>query len=100
MVAGAGRGLGHQRSWAFPALLELPHQLAQLSPFWGADPANGKTRKRRAAKSGGLKPIAPGNNLEFAANGFLNINDRSNLEYERRKHRAEFVDGHQIVTFH
>jgi hypothetical protein len=66
--------------------------------------AEGPTPRRptqdQYARSGRLKPIAPRNNLELTANGFLNINDRSNLEYERRKHRTEFVDSHEIVTFH
>jgi hypothetical protein len=36
-----------------------------------------------------LKPISPSNDFELTTNGFLNINDRSNFEYERRKHRTE-----------
>src|SRR6266852_3390904 len=47
-----------------------------------------------------FQSISPGNYLEFAADGFLDRNDRMHLEYESRKHRTEFVNGHRIVTFH
>src|SRR5205814_1817342 len=36
-----------------------------------------------------FQSISPGNDLEFAADGFLDRNDGSRLEYERRKHRTE-----------
>src|ERR1700730_18553050 len=47
-----------------------------------------------------FQSISPGNYLEFAADGFLDRNDGMHLEYESRKHRTEFVNGHRIVTFH
>src|SRR2546427_1728408 len=47
-----------------------------------------------------FQPIAPGNYLKFAADGFLDRNDGMHLEYESRKHRTEFVNSHRIVTFH
>src|SRR5713226_6759188 len=50
--------------------------------------------------SGVFQSISPGNYLEFAADGFLDRNDRMHLEYESRKHRTEFVNGHRIITFH
>src|SRR5712691_584403 len=50
--------------------------------------------------SAAFQSISPGNYLEFAADGFLDRNDGMHLEYESRKHRTEFVNGHRIVTFH
>jgi len=42
-----------------------------------------------------FQSISPGNYLEFAADGFFDRNDRMHLEYESRKHRTEFVNGHR-----
>src|SRR5437867_13038448 len=50
--------------------------------------------------SAAFQPVAPGNYLEFAADGFLDRNDGMHLEYGSRKHRTEFVNSHRIVTFH
>src|ERR1700687_3762180 len=47
-----------------------------------------------------FQSISPGNYFEFAADGFLDRNDGMHLEYESRQHRAEFVNGHRIITFH
>src|SRR5512132_2850935 len=47
-----------------------------------------------------FQSISPGNYFEFAADGFLDRNDGMHLEYESRKHRTEFVNGHRIITFH
>ncbi len=47
-----------------------------------------------------FQSISPGYYLEFTADGFLDLNHRVHLENERRKHRTEFMNGHQIVTFH
>jgi len=47
-----------------------------------------------------FQSISPGNYLEFATDGFLDRNDGMHLEYESWKHRAEFVNGHRIITFH
>ena len=47
-----------------------------------------------------LQSIPPGNDLELAADGFLDRNDGSRLEYESREHRAEFVNGQRIVAVH
>src|SRR5690349_9758234 len=47
-----------------------------------------------------FQPISPGDNFEFAADGFVDRYDRVHLEHERREHRTEFVNGHQIIAFH
>ena len=47
-----------------------------------------------------FQAIAPGNDLEFAADGFFDRDDGVHLEPERREHRAEFVNRHQIAAFH
>src|SRR5436309_2038254 len=47
-----------------------------------------------------FQSISPGNYLAFAADGFLDRNDGSRLEYESRKHRTELVDGHRIVALY
>ena len=47
-----------------------------------------------------LQAISPGNYLEFAADGFLDRNDGSRLEYKSRKHRTELVNGHRIVALY
>src|SRR5438477_10170558 len=47
-----------------------------------------------------FQPISPGDHLEFAAYGFFDRYDGVHLEHERREHRTEFVNGHQIVAFH
>jgi|SRR5271170_5625531 len=47
-----------------------------------------------------FESISPGDYLEFAADGFLDLNHRVHLENESRKHRTEFVNGHRIVAFH
>src|SRR2546428_14182659 len=50
--------------------------------------------------SAAFQPVAPGNYLKFAADGFLDRNDGMHLEYESRKHRTEFVNGQRIVTLY
>src|SRR5438445_7521467 len=62
-------------------------------------PRFGRSR-RRWPPSLAFQSISPSNYLEFAADGFLDRNDGSRLEYESRKHRTELVNGHRIVAFH
>src|SRR5207249_2202006 len=59
-----------------------------------------KTPDRSMPPSLRFQSIAPGDHLEFAADGFLDRNDGPRLEYESRKHRAEFVNGQRVVTVH
>ncbi len=47
-----------------------------------------------------FQSISPRDDFEFAADGFLDRNNRMHLEHERRQHLTELVDGHQIVAFH
>ncbi len=47
-----------------------------------------------------FQSISPGDDLEFAADGFFDRDDGVHLEHERREHRTEFVNGHRIVAFH
>src|SRR5665213_1976309 len=47
-----------------------------------------------------FQPITPGYYFEFATDGFLDLDHRVHLENERRKHRTEFVNGHQVIAFH
>src|SRR6478672_12321977 len=54
----------------------------------------------RVRSSSAFQTVAPGNHLELAAHGLLDRDDRSHLEHERGKHRAELVDGHRIVALH
>src|SRR5690349_17847950 len=51
-------------------------------------------------KSAALQPIAPLDDFELSAYGFLNRNHRMHLEDKRGKHRAELVDGYRIIAFH
>ena len=53
-----------------------------------------------AATSLTFQSIPPGNDLEFAADGFLDRNDGPRLEYESRKHRTKLVNGHRIVALY
>jgi len=61
---------------------------------------DGRNSKITGAGSLALQPISPGDNLEFAADGFFDRYNGVHLKHERRKHRTEFVNGHQIVAFH
>src|SRR6185369_13622133 len=54
----------------------------------------------RRPPSRALQSIPPGNDLELAADGFLDRNDGSRLEYEGGKHRTKFVNGQRIVAVH
>src|SRR5260370_479874 len=47
-----------------------------------------------------FESISPGNYLMFAADGFLDGDDGSRLEYESRKHRTKFVNRQRSVTVH
>src|SRR6266581_3284295 len=47
-----------------------------------------------------FQSISPGNYLKFAADGFLDRNDGSRLEYKSRKHRTKLVNGHRIVAIY
>src|SRR5258705_2359408 len=47
-----------------------------------------------------FQTVSPGDDLEFAADGFFDRDDGMHLEHERRKHRTEFVNSHRIVAFH
>src|SRR5689334_3688685 len=47
-----------------------------------------------------FQAIAPGDHLQFAADGFFDGDDRAHLEHERGEHRTEFVNGHQVIAFH
>src|SRR2546427_2574640 len=47
-----------------------------------------------------FQSVSPGNYLEFAADGFLDRNDGSRLEYKSRKHRTKLVNGHRIVAIY
>src|SRR5437870_1006311 len=60
---------------------------------------SGRSR-RQSRPSLRFQSISPGNYLEFAADGFLDRNDRSRLEHESRKHRAKLVNGHRIVALY
>ena len=55
---------------------------------------------RKTRQSGAFQSIAPGNYLEFAADGLLDRNDGSRLEYESRKHRTKLVNRHRIVALY
>src|SRR5438445_5285660 len=65
-------------------------------PHAVASPRSGR-RRSRWPRSLVFQPVSPGNDLEFAADGFLDRNDGSCLEHESRKHRTELVNGHRIV---
>src|SRR5437879_437582 len=62
-------------------------------------PRFGRSR-RRWRPSLAFQSISPGYYLEFAADGFLDCNDGSRLEYESRKHRTKLVNGHRIVALY
>src|SRR4051812_13427417 len=47
-----------------------------------------------------FQSVAPGDDLEFAADCILDRYDWVDLEYECRQHRAKLVDGDGIVAFH
>jgi len=47
-----------------------------------------------------FETVAPGDDFEFAADGFLDWDDGPHLEDESGERRTEFVNGHEIVTFH
>src|SRR5438045_823313 len=53
-----------------------------------------------APTSFAFQAISPGDDVEFPADGFFDRDDGVHLEHERRQHRTEFVNGHQIVAFH
>src|SRR2546423_12678135 len=67
---------------------------------WNGWLAHGLAEARRRSPSLAFQSISPSNYLELAADGFLDRNDGSRLEYESRKHRTELVNGHRIVAFH
>jgi hypothetical protein len=60
----------------------------------------GYSRMRSCRQSVALQAISPGDYLEFAADGFLDRNDGSRLEYKSRKHRTKLVNGHRIVALY
>src|ERR1700682_4064376 len=79
------------------AMLRSKLRRVKTSPSWR------KIRRRKILSrvlSLVFQSISPGNYLEFAADSFLDRNDGMHLEYESRKHRTEFVNGHRIITFH
>src|SRR5204863_707862 len=45
-----------------------------------------------------FQSISPADDLELAADGFFDRDDRSYLEHEGRKHRTELVNGHEVVA--
>ena len=55
----------------------LLHKRPSLQAGWS---------RRRWPPSLAFQSISPGNYFEFAADGFLDRNDGSRLEYESRKH--------------
>jgi len=46
-----------------------------------------------------FQAISPGDDFEFAADGFFDRITGCTSNTKRGKHRAEFVNGHQIVAF-
>src|SRR6266566_10090187 len=54
----------------------------------------------RGRQSVAFQSISPGNDLEFATDGFLDRNDGSRLEYKSGKHRTKLVNGHRIVALY
>jgi len=47
-----------------------------------------------------VQAIAPGNDFEFATNGFLDGDNGVHLEYEGGEHRAKLVNDDWIVALH
>jgi hypothetical protein len=47
-----------------------------------------------------FQPIAPGDGFEFDADGLLDCNHESCLDFKSRQRRAELVNGQRIVAVH